>query len=123
MTSLQKMTVNRSKRNLATAFAVCLSFAASALLPPAHAMPDAASVHSVDPLSRIGGATELHIPGKPLELAEQHRGVVWAVQIVVATEGGHDFGTETLRAVDGWLTDFSVGTALKHPNATVGIRG
>ena len=123
MISLQKMTVNRGKRNLATAFAVSFCVSALALVPPAQARPGVALVNSVHLPDRVGGATDLSIPLMPPELAEPHRGVVSAVQIVIATEDGHDFCTEMLRAVDGWLKDFSEGAAPKVQNATVGIRG
>ena len=123
MISLQKMTVNRGKRNLATAFAVSLCISALALVPPAQARPGVALVNSVHSLDRVGGATDLSTLVNPAEFAEPHRGVVSPVQIVVATEDEHDFCTEMLRAMDGWLKDFSEGTAPKYLNATVGIRG
>ena len=123
MISLQKKTENCGKRNLATAFAVSLCVSALALVPPAQARPGVALVNSVHSPDRVGGATDVSTPGNPAELAEPHRGVVSPVQIVVATEDGHDFCTEMLRAVDGWLKYFSEGTAPKYPNATVGIRG
>ena len=123
MISLQKMTKNCGKRNLATAFAVSLCISVLALVSPAQVRPGVASVISVQSLDRVGGATDLSTLGNPAEFAEPHRGVVSAVQIVVATEDEHDFCTEMLRAVDGWLKDFSEGAAPRYPSATVGIRG